>query len=117
MKQILVYFLIVLFSVITGWITFIPLIFVSIFTLFGVSKKVVGYTSILLGGALTLYLFSLLFKALDVEFGILAIIIAIISSILMLFYRISIGRQKQHETNVITLEIIGIIIAGFILLY
>lgn len=117
MKQFLAYFLLIFLPILTGYVSIFVLFFTSIICLFGVKRIIVSYISILIGAGLTLYLYYLFFNYLSVDFGLLAVLIAAVSTVIMLFYRLNIGRNAQYEKTVTTLEIIGITLTGIYLIY
>lgn len=107
MKEFFVYLAISAFPTVTGIMTILVAIFTSIFQVLGLNKIYIAYISSFFSSFITLYFFSLLFKWLDVDFGIFALILAITMTSLNSYFRMKNGRNKKYETTIMILEILG----------
>lgn len=107
MKEFFVYLAISAFPTVTGIMTILVAIFASIFQFLGLNKIHIAYISSFFSSFITLYIFSLLFKWLNVDFGIFAVLLAITMTFLNSYFRIKKGRNKKYETTIMVLEILG----------
>lgn len=113
---ILAYASLVIAPLISGILLIILMIPLSIFQFIGINKEYISYLSSLVGGLVLVYLYSLLFNWMKVDFGIFALLLLLIPIILNNIQRVRTRPHKQFEKTVGTLEVIGIIIGIFFLL-
>ena len=114
---ILAYASLVIAPLISGILLIILMIPLSIFQFIGINKEYISYLSSLVGGLVLVYLYSLLFNWMKVDFGIFALLLLLIPIILNNIQRVRTRPYKQFEKTVGTLEVIGIIIGiSFLLL-
>ena len=106
---ILAYASLLIAPFISGILLIILMIPLSIFQFVGVNKKYISYLSSLVGGVVLVYLYSLLFNWMKVDFGIFAFLLLLIPIIFNSIQRVRTRPHKQFEKRVGTLEVIGII--------
>ena len=107
---ILAYASLVIATFISGILLIILMIPLSIFQFLGVNKEYISYLSSLVGGVILVYLYSLLFNWLKVDFGIFAFLLLLLPIIFNNIQRVRTCPHKQFEKRVGTLEVIGVII-------
>lgn len=114
---ILAYASLLIAPFISGILLIILMIPLSIFQLVGVNKEYIGYLSSFIGGIVIIYLYSLLFAWMKVDFGVFAFLVLLIPIILNNIQRVRTRPHKQFEKTVGTLEVIGVMVGiSFLLL-
>lgn len=113
---ILAYASLLIAPFISGILLIILMIPLSIFQFIGVNKEYISYLSSLVGGVVLVYLYSLLFNWLKIDFGILAFLLLLIPIIFNNIQRVRTRPHKQFEKRVGTLEVIGVIIGSTLII-
>lgn len=115
--KILAYASLLIAPFFSGLLLIILMFPLSVIQLVGINKIFISYISSLIGGILIVYLYSLFFSWLKVDFGIFAFLLILIPIIINNIQRVKTRPQKEFEKRIGISEVIGLVIGAMLFVF